>query len=704
MRSLAASKEVVIFRLVAPAAAAVALLAAEARADDAVANVSLEVPPPALQSVAPALTLAPTPAPKRPRRLVWDSSWPRFRIVEYAATITSYEMLAFIEFRMKLGDTPNFTGGILFDDAFRSVFRLHDCDGRIAAAHVADVLALSAEIEPIVASTLPPLVDCFNLDVGWQLVALDFEAQAFTGLSQRSLMYFVKRARPDYNACKANWNYGDCGGLVADFPSGHSSSAFAGAGTSCAHHLHLPLYGGGAPDILACIVTLAAATGVGFSRLMSDDHWATDVIVGSSIRLLLRLRLADVAPLSRADSDRRDAPRPGDVRSRRQRRSNRRQDGGPLLSSRPGPRRRALKFGDAGPIPPFVTSGSRTESSPSRAPWDRAPTRPDFPAVRRSGKTTRPVAPSTPPASICDDDLFDEEDVPTAVSRPSSRIEPGARDAGALIRLDGISIGEVIPLHEGATTHIGRSRDAAIKVDDDGVSRLHAAVHWRDGQHILVDCGSRNGVVVDGRAVKMHTLRDGDIIHLSSRTSFRFVLMSHKERDVLQRLFESSVRDPLTGAGNRAHFDERLAAEVAYAKRHGSAMSLVLVDIDHFKRVNDEHGHQAGDAALKYLAAMASSRLRVEDVFARYGGEEFGVILRGIDVIGAARAAERLRSAIGGSTFAFAGCFIPLTISAGCASLACCATTTGEALIEAADRRLYAAKRAGRNRVVGSGP
>jgi two-component system cell cycle response regulator len=290
--------------------------------------------------------------------------------------------------------------------------------------------------------------------------------------------------------------------------------------------------------------------------------------------------------------------------------------------------------------------------------------------------------------------------VPTAVSEPQTRRQPALRDAAALIRLDGLSIGEVIPLVEATTTHIGRSRDASVKVEDEGVSRLHAAVHWRDGEHVLVDCGSRNGVAVDGRMVRMHALKDGEVVHLSARSSFRFVLMSEKERDVLKKLFESSVKDPLTGVGNRAYFDGRLMSEVAFAKRHGGAMSLVLVDIDHFKRVNDQHGHQAGDAALKYLAAIATSRLRVEDVFARYGGEEFGVILRGIDLSGAARAAERLRSAIGGGTFAHGETFIPLTVSAGCASLSCCAEMTPEALVEVADRRLYRAKNAGRNRVV----
>ncbi len=275
-------------RLVAACGAFFALgaapaLAAEAPPAAAEKAPSPSVDPPAASAAAPP---APAPPPKKPRRLVWDKRWPRFRIIEYGSVLAAYEVLAFIEFRMHLSNTPGWRGGILFDDAFRSAFRLHDRSARLAAGNVADTLAIVAEAEPIFASVVPPMIDRFNFDVSWQLVALDFEAQAFAGLSQRSLMFFTRRARPKYEACKENSDYGKCDGPTASFPSGHSSTAFAGAGTSCAHHLHLPLYGGGAPDILACIVTLAAATTVGVARLLGDEHWATDIVVGSSIGFL----------------------------------------------------------------------------------------------------------------------------------------------------------------------------------------------------------------------------------------------------------------------------------------------------------------------------------------------------------------------------------------------------------------------------------
>ena len=170
----------------------------------------------------------------------------------------------------------------------------------------------------------------------------------------------------------------------------------------------------------------------------------------------------------------------------------------------------------------------------------------------------------------------------------------------------------------------------------------------------------------------------------------------------MRQLFESSVRDVLTGAYNRQYMSERIATEIAYAVRHRTNLSVILFDLDHFKRVNDTHGHPAGDAVLKYVAAVVSSRLRAEDVFARYGGEEFVVLLRGIDLAGAARAAERLRGAVAGGATTCDGTLIPITLSAGCASLGCAPVCSGDALLAVADRRLYGAKHAGRNRVVAS--
>lgn len=296
---------------------------------------------------------------------------------------------------------------------------------------------------------------------------------------------------------------------------------------------------------------------------------------------------------------------------------------------------------------------------------------------------------------------LDEGDRPTPLTPLDARVveTPSPRQA-SFVRLDGPSAGVLTPLRAGM--RLGRARAVDVHVDDDEVSRVHAEVRFEGGAWVLVDLGSRNGTRVDGVPCSRRVLADGDVVQLGRDAAFRFSLMDSRHEALLSRLYHSSVRDALTGAYNRAHFDERLHGEIAYAVRHQTELSLVLFDLDHFKRINDGHGHAAGDAVLRYVAAVVSSRIREEDVFARQGGEEFAVLLRGIGLAGAARAAERLRGAVAGGATTFEGRLVPVTLSAGCASLACCPSSEAGRLFAIADRRLYAAKDAGRNRVVAS--
>jgi diguanylate cyclase (GGDEF)-like protein len=161
---------------------------------------------------------------------------------------------------------------------------------------------------------------------------------------------------------------------------------------------------------------------------------------------------------------------------------------------------------------------------------------------------------------------------------------------------------------------------------------------------------------------------------------------------LVARLTHESRVDPLTGLLNRRGLEERFAAELARAKRDARPLAVVTVDIDHFKRINDKHGHQAGDRALVWLAAMLNEHTRGADIVARVGGEEFVIVLPGADGAAAQELAERLRRAIEEGDAEH-----PFTISAGVASAL--APSTAHTLLDAADRALYAAKHAGRNRV-----
>lgn len=155
--------------------------------------------------------------------------------------------------------------------------------------------------------------------------------------------------------------------------------------------------------------------------------------------------------------------------------------------------------------------------------------------------------------------------------------------------------------------------------------------------------------------------------------------------------------DPLTGVGNRAALENTLNREVNLALRHDQPLSLLVVDIDWFKQVNDRHGHTVGDAVLRSVAHVMSNVLRSDDLLFRYGGEEFVVLLRGTRQEGAVVLAERIRTAVEAAVCVYEGKNIGVTVSIGVASLR---EEGGDKLFDRADHALYEAKQQGRNRVV----
>ncbi|HEX4335744.1 MAG TPA: GGDEF domain-containing protein [Polyangiaceae bacterium] len=286
----------------------------------------------------------------------------------------------------------------------------------------------------------------------------------------------------------------------------------------------------------------------------------------------------------------------------------------------------------------------------------------------------------------------------TAVTIPL----PAQRDRAVLVRTDETHAGQVI-LADGVDLRIGRHPTSSLVIDDEGISRSHARIVRKGSTYFVEDLGSANGTYVNGVRVEIAAeLADGSLLQLGPRVRFRFSVVDEHQERILRQLYESSVRDALTGVFNRAYFLERLSGELAYSNRHTSDASLLILDLDHFKKVNDTYGHPGGDAVLRTFAATVRKVLRVEDIFARYGGEEFIVLLRGIAIDGAARAAERLRRAVVLTPTEHEGQRIDCTVSIGCASLGC-GGRTAQALIATADRRLYAAKHAGRDRVVSAG-
>jgi diguanylate cyclase (GGDEF)-like protein len=305
-------------------------------------------------------------------------------------------------------------------------------------------------------------------------------------------------------------------------------------------------------------------------------------------------------------------------------------------------------------------------------------------------------------SSLDDDEEGRETTVIISVAEIRRAQQRRERDRHLLVRMHGEHLGNVFTLNDKAC-RVGRHQESELWLGDGGISRRHATITPQLAGYVLEDLDSANGTFVHGQRVKQHLLRDGDVMQFGPSVVFRYSITDQDQEAMLRQLYEASVKDSLTGAYNREHLDSRLRSELSYAKRHKTGLSLVMLDIDHFKRVNDTHGHQAGDAVLIAVAQKISRSLRSEDIFARYGGEEFAIILRAIDLDGAARVGDRLRRAVDGLEIEHEGKLLRVTISVGCASLACCSDPTAEALLGVADKRLYGAKRGGRNRVVAAG-
>ena len=270
-----------------------------------------------------------------------------------------------------------------------------------------------------------------------------------------------------------------------------------------------------------------------------------------------------------------------------------------------------------------------------------------------------------------------------------------------LIVLSGRSVGKMFKVPVGRV-NLGRSLEADVRLEDEGVSRIHANMERRDdGTVMLNDNGSTNVTYVNGTRVSQMELSDGDRIQVGSVTILKFSYQDSLEEQFQQQLYESATRDPLTQAYNKRFFTEQMEKDFRHASRHNLALSLVIMDVDHFKKINDTHGHPAGDHVLQRLAAAVMGSLRAEDAFCRMGGEEFCIIMRDCAGAEATILADRLRALIEATRFVYSGKEIPVTMSLGVSTFTPGRHNAGADLVEEADQYLYSAKRGGRNRVAG---
>jgi diguanylate cyclase (GGDEF)-like protein len=281
----------------------------------------------------------------------------------------------------------------------------------------------------------------------------------------------------------------------------------------------------------------------------------------------------------------------------------------------------------------------------------------------------------------------------TAISIPSER--PAASGPPCLVIISGEDMGRRYELGNTEVS-IGRADTCTICVPTDQVSRKHCTVQGILGRYFIVDNRSTNGTFVNEQKVERAKLVDGDQIRIG-KTVIKYT-ESHVEQRYFEHVFNLASMDALTGAFNKRYFDETYGKEVARSQQTATPLSLVLFDIDYFKKINDTHGHPAGDAVLKNVAGAVRAQLRDGDSLYRVGGEEFALVLSATPLDLAIQAAEAVRGLVAGLVTEFMGTRISATLSLGVAELGF--TEAAERLYQRADELLYAAKRGGRNRVV----
>lgn len=285
----------------------------------------------------------------------------------------------------------------------------------------------------------------------------------------------------------------------------------------------------------------------------------------------------------------------------------------------------------------------------------------------------------------------------TKISKLNDRL-PISQE-GCLVAIYGPDLGKKFVLAEEEFT-LGRDQENDIVIELDNVSRRHARILTRGAKSFVVDCGSTNGTYLnDAEVLEETVLRSGDFVKVGGAV-YKFLQGGNIEQLYHEEIYQLTIMDGLTQINNKRYFLEFLEREMGRCHRYNRALSLIMFDIDHFKKINDQSGHLAGDYVLRELASVIRQRIRKEECFSRYGGEEFAVIMPEAGPENARRFAEKIRRMLQDHHFAFEGKDIPVTISIGVADMTGDMTEPLQ-FIKMADANLYKAKKAGRNRVVG---
>lgn len=294
-----------------------------------------------------------------------------------------------------------------------------------------------------------------------------------------------------------------------------------------------------------------------------------------------------------------------------------------------------------------------------------------------------------------DEEIRDKTQIATTKAKVEETSQP--MDP-CLTQLSGLGSGQVFNL-KNKTLKIGRDSSCGIWVEDPHISRFHATITDLEGKTNVVDENSTNGVFVNGKKIKSHVLNNGDRLLIGTRLYFKFSYEFADYQRVQNQKYQEANCDSLTKLYNKRYFIDTLSREFSFSRRNKTPLSLLMIDIDFFKKINDSYGHLAGDYVLGRVGEMLKKGLRHENLACRYGGEEFAAILRNTPASSAEVVAERIRSSVAGLDLNYMSHPIKVTVSIGIATYEIDNYETYEELIKTADEYLYESKMNGRNKI-----
>lgn len=287
----------------------------------------------------------------------------------------------------------------------------------------------------------------------------------------------------------------------------------------------------------------------------------------------------------------------------------------------------------------------------------------------------------------------------TDIRKALATLEEEAKQKPACLLVVGGELnGSIFNLPVGESV-VGRNPDCSISLDFHGVSRRHFSISVNDQEAIVTDLGSANGTYLNNQKLdKPVVLKRGDMIKIGA-IAMKYLPKGDPERLTYDKLHEEANTDGLTKCYNKTFFNNQLEMEVKKCKVTGKPLTLIIFDLDHFKKLNDNYGHDAGDFVLKEKARLIRENgIRQGDIFARYGGEEFCILLPNTNLKQGFEIAERLRKLVEKHEFIYDGKRLPVTASIGVADYRM-GVNNGTDLFKRADSAVYKSKEGGRNQV-----